>query len=280
MAPDGSPSGGVPREGLRADCSRCVALCCVATAFAASSDFAIDKPAGTPCPHLSEGFGCTIHGGLRARGFPGCAAFDCFGAGQQVTQAFRGVDWRSGPRVAALMFAAFGVMRDLHELLWYLHEALDVSPEALVADVQRSIAATGRLARLAPREIVEIDLDALRSSANALLVEVSEQTRAVAGRLGVDHRGADLIGADLRTADLRRAGLRGALLLGADLRGADLTLADLTGADLRGTRLEGADLGRALFVTQAQLEAARGDGATTVSPGRARPRHWTDLVGR
>jgi hypothetical protein len=31
---------------LTADCSRCAGLCCVATAFTASSDFAIDKPGG------------------------------------------------------------------------------------------------------------------------------------------------------------------------------------------------------------------------------------------
>jgi hypothetical protein len=31
---------------LRADCERCFGLCCVAPAFAASADFAIDKDAG------------------------------------------------------------------------------------------------------------------------------------------------------------------------------------------------------------------------------------------
>ncbi|HEY6597232.1 MAG TPA: pentapeptide repeat-containing protein, partial [Asanoa sp.] len=38
------------RAELRADCTRCVGLCCVAPAFSASADFAIDKPAGRPCP--------------------------------------------------------------------------------------------------------------------------------------------------------------------------------------------------------------------------------------
>ena len=39
------------RARLRADCARCAGLCCVAPAFAASADFAIDKPAGHACPH-------------------------------------------------------------------------------------------------------------------------------------------------------------------------------------------------------------------------------------
>jgi hypothetical protein len=33
---------------ITADCERYAALCCVAPAFAASADFAIDKPGGAP----------------------------------------------------------------------------------------------------------------------------------------------------------------------------------------------------------------------------------------
>ncbi|HEY3438708.1 MAG TPA: pentapeptide repeat-containing protein, partial [Actinotalea sp.] len=35
---------------LVADCSRCAGLCCVVPAFVRSADFAITKPAQTPCP--------------------------------------------------------------------------------------------------------------------------------------------------------------------------------------------------------------------------------------
>ena len=45
-----------------------------------------DKPAGRSCPNLGADFGCGIHDSLRERSFPGCAVFDCFGAGQQVIQ--------------------------------------------------------------------------------------------------------------------------------------------------------------------------------------------------
>jgi len=54
---------------LHADCSRCFALCCVAPAFERSSDFAIDKPAGRPCPHLQADSRCGIHPRLRGEGF-------------------------------------------------------------------------------------------------------------------------------------------------------------------------------------------------------------------
>ena len=63
-------TGADPRRELRADCSRCAALCCVVPAFAASADFAIDKPAGVPCPNLQPDSRCGIHESLRPRGFP------------------------------------------------------------------------------------------------------------------------------------------------------------------------------------------------------------------
>ena len=45
--------------------------------------------------------------------------------------------------------------------------------------------------------------------------------------------------------------------------------------DLRGADLRGADLGRCIFLTQAQLDAACGDMATVVDPPLGRPAHWT-----
>jgi hypothetical protein len=104
------------RTHLRADCSRCAGLCCVAPAFAASADFAIDKPAGVACPNLQADFRCGIHAQLRERGFPGCTVFDCFGAGQRITQeTFGGRSWREDPDLAATQFAVLPIVRQLHE---------------------------------------------------------------------------------------------------------------------------------------------------------------------
>ncbi len=233
---------------LKADCERCFGLCCVVPALVASAEFAIDKPAGTPCPNLSDGFRCGIHAELASRGFPGCAAFDCFGAGQQVAQVtYGGTSWRAAPETADEMFAVFGVMRRLHELLWYLTEA----------DLEREIAEVSALTALRPDELLAVDLDALYRRMDPLLVEVSAKARAAVGDDLPDHQGADLMGANLRGADLRGANLRGAYLIGADLRDADLRLADMRGADLRGARLAGADLTGALFLSAPQLAAAR-----------------------
>lgn len=268
------------REHLRADCARCFALCCVAPALSASADFAIDKPAGQPCPNLRGDFGCAIHDRLRQRGFPGCAAYDCFGAGQKVAMGtFSGLDWRRAPETAVRMFAVFAVVRQLHELLWYLADALAL-PAALPLrrELASALQETERLADGSADELETLDIGAHRHGVDTLLRRASELARADLTRAGVrshaDLARADLIGADLRGADLRGANLRGAYLIGADLRGADLGSADLIGADLRAADLRGADLGTSIFLTQSQVGAARGDRRTALPPGLTRPAHW------
>jgi uncharacterized protein YjbI with pentapeptide repeats len=265
------------RQHLRANCANCAALCCVAPAFAASADFAIDKPAGRACPNLQDDFRCGIHDRLRDRGFPGCTVFDCFGAGQQVTQqTFGGRSWREFPELAGPMFAVLPVMRQLHEMLWYLTEAQTLrGAEPLSEDVRAARERTERLTEGTPAELTGFDVGAYRQEVGGLLQRVSELVRAGIEGRGRDRRGADLMGADLRKANLRGVSLRGAYLIGADLRGADLGTADLLGADLRAAELRGADLATCLFVTQPQLEAAKGDAATRIPAVLTRPAHWS-----
>lgn len=303
MTTDGKPRG---QPNLLADCASCFGLCCVALPFAASTDFAIDKPAGEPCTNLQNDFRCGIHPTLRTSGFTGCTVYDCFGAGQQVSQVtFGGTDWRSEPDTATEMFSVFPVVRQLHELLFYLEQVLTLAPAAELHDAVRdALASTRALAGGTPAAILDMDLPAHRASVDLLLRQGSALTRRgfragpdgsaqQDGQGGSDRKGpagrtsagvknapgkdlsrCDLIGADLSGADLRGTDLRGSYLIGADLHAADLRLADLIGADLRATDLGAADLSTSLFLTQFQVNAARGDAATLLPPGLARPGHW------
>jgi Pentapeptide repeats (8 copies) len=261
---------------LRADCERCFGLCCVVPTFTASADFAIDKPAGRPCPNLESDFRCSIHSQLRPKGFPGCAVYDCFGAGQQIAQiTFGGRDWQRFPELADQMFAAFPVMRDLHELLWCLTAALTYPDAAhLHPELRHSRDEIDSLTRLGPDEITNVDTKTLQRVISDLLARASEAVRAEVRRDDTELRGADLAGRDLRGADLRGANLRGAYLIGADLRDADLRLADLIGADLRAADLCGANAQTSLFLTQFQINAARGDARTQLPQTLIRPTHW------
>ena len=238
---------------LRADCAACSGLCCVVLPFARSADFAIDKPAGTPCMHLRADFRCGIHSQLGEHGFRGCLAYDCFGAGQRTTR-----DAGGDP-------AVFATLRILHELLWYLDEALDRAPSEALQDAYARTEALAAEAR-------DVDAVAQRSLVAPLLRAASASVRRT--RSSPYGPGAELAGAELRGADLSDLDLRGAVLIGADLRDARLRRTDLLGADLRGADLTGANLGDALFLTSMQIGAARG-GPTTRLPRRVdRPTHW------
>jgi len=280
---------------LAADCSRCVGLCCVAPAFAASTDFAFSKPAGVACRHLAADASCTIHDRLIPSGFPGCVAYDCFGAGQRVVALFGG-----GPR-SAPMLSAYETVRQLHELLWYVADALSRPPAAPVhaalADARRAIEAA---IAGGPSSIEATDPAAHRATVAPLLRRASALTRTavppaagrdlagrdlagrdlagrdLAGRdlAGRDLAGRDLAGRDLAGRDLSRADLSTASLIGADLRGAGLQVADLLAADLRGANLDGADLSGALYLTRTQVGSARGSATTRLPDGLPRPAHW------
>lgn len=118
---------------LTEDCASCAALCCVAHAFDAGGDFAEDKAVDEPCRHLGAGGGCSIHADRAARGYGGCIAYRCHGAGEYVTQVmFGGADWQADPSRLAPMTAAF---RDLlpvqrRRALLEAAAALDLPPES------------------------------------------------------------------------------------------------------------------------------------------------------
>ena len=128
-----------------------------------------------------------------------------------------------------------------------------------------------RLADQGPDALLPLDIRACRRDVDVLLDRASalvreEASRQYARRHRLPHRSGlrrshgapDLAGADLRGADLVGANLRGALLIGANLRAADLRGADVRGADFRSADLRAADLGGCVYLTQSQLDAARG----------------------
>ena len=256
---------------LVADCGSCFGLCCVLLPFRREGGFGIDKDGGDPCHHLDHRDACRIHDSLTASGWSGCAAFDCFGAGQQVSQVtYGGTSWRDHHNLGE-MAAVLSVMRQLHEMLAHLSEVARRAPEPEPTTVQDEVVA---LVHADPVTLLSADLDDIRSRVSGVL-------RGAAARLHGPARPmpADLVGADLRDRDLVRADLRGALLIRADLRGADLARADLLGADVRDADVRGSRLADTWFLSQAQLNGTRGDTATTLPDGLTRPRHWAHHSG-
>lgn len=269
---------------LRADCGNCFGLCCVALYFSSMEGFPIDKAAGQPCLNLQPDFRCCVHKNLKDQGLKGCITFDCFGAGQKVAQvSFGGHDWRKEPKSAQQMFEVFLIMRQLHELLWYLTEALTLQPARPMHGALSTMHdETERFTHLSPDSLLKLDVAVHRAKVNTLLQRTSELVRAEAHYGKKAHSGhqktfgqrPDLVAADLRRIDLRGADLRGACLIAADLRGTELIGTDFIGADFRDADIRGANLTKSIFLTQAQMNAAKGDASTKLPSFLTRPTHW------
>ena len=271
-------------ESLKIQCDKCFGFCCVALYFSASEGFPTNKDAGKPCINLQPDFKCTVHKNLREKGLKGCTAYDCLGAGQKVAQVtYGGEDWRKSPETAQKMFDVFLVMRQLHEMLWYLTEAFRLQKDSVIKEkIGSMISETEKLTNLDADSLLKLDLTAHRINVNSLLLKTSEALRSearkgqkstlnkkklIAGRL-------NLIGADLRKANLKGENLSGALLIAADFRGVDLSGTDLIGADLRDADLRGANLSNSIFITQIQINGAKGDCSTRLPKSIVRPSFW------
>jgi hypothetical protein len=171
---------------LRGDCAACCGLCCVVFAFDASQGFGFDKPAHTSCAMLSSDDRCSIHDELLSRGFPGCAAYDCYGAGQWVVRHFAGASWRDSPQIAAKMFDAFWRGRVLHQLSATLTLALtDIHDDRAQDELRDWLRQIEALCDAGPAALNDKDVAAVKREVMTRLrkLSLSPPQRSVADRV-------------------------------------------------------------------------------------------------
>jgi uncharacterized protein YjbI with pentapeptide repeats len=276
---------------LKPDCQNCFGLCCVALYFSKHDGFPTDKHAGVPCPNLAQDYTCSIHENLSEQGLKGCIAYECFGAGQQVSQVTYGggQGWRAegaDHSSSEQMFKVFLIMKQLHEMCWYLYEALSYDiPTPLKNEAQQLLLKTEKVTEAPTHEVQSFDLFSHHNQVSTLLRNVSQHVREhmqqelASNKLMINNilntkQKKDFIGADLRIKELRCTDLRGCLLIAANLEGKDLSGVDFIGADLRDTNLKKANLSQCIFLTQAQINVAKGDTHTKLPTFLSRPAHW------
>jgi hypothetical protein len=175
------------------------------------------------------------------------------------------------------MFAVFPVMQQLHEMLCYLHEAMQLeAAKPILKELKDAFERIESLTDLNPSMMLSLNVPEHRVPVNALLLRISEleRTKTSGKRNRKLRRGSDLIGAKLKGEDLKGSNFRGALLIAADLREADMRMSDFIGTDLRDADLSGAKLTGSIFLTQAQVNSAKGDRHTKLPAGLRIPEHW------
>ena len=261
------------QKALRIDCEKCCGLCCVALYCMKTDGFPENKAAGVPCRHLRSDFRCDMHECLAEKKMKGCLGYDCFGAGQKVTQKVgENGNWKTNPEKAKEQFQVFAVVFQLHQMAWYLLEALTLTTDQKQqTEITALIAKNEQLSAAAPDEILSTDVAAYREKVNGILKQVSRQVagRPVAKKATKDFFGKNLSGKNFDGSDLSMA-----LMIAADLEGASLRGTNFLGADLRDANINNTDLSKSLFLTQMQINATRGNSKTKLPKNLVRPSHW------
>lgn len=267
---------------LKSKCDACLGLCCVALFFSKTDGFPHDKKAGEPCKHLAIDHTCKVYPNLKQLGYKGCISFECFGAGQKISRfTFEHQDWRSKPEISKNMFESFQVMRQLHEMIQYVAEANQRIETISIHD--RLSEALSKLidnSNLSFEELTELNLDVLHNEVDTLLTEASKLILGDENKLTKNirklGRSMNLIGKDLRQIELRNTNLRSALMIASTLQGVDFGSSNFLGADIRDALIQDADLSQCLFLTQAQVNSAKGNSSTKLPITCIQPKHWDE----
>ena len=262
---------------FKSDCSGCSGLCCCALFFSDQDGFPEDKPAGKPCVNLDQDYRCKIYDDLESQGMKGCIGFDCFNAGFHVTQnIYGGQSVTEDESKAKEMNEVFVIVRHLFEIRYFLSVALAIIPvQWLWNDVAELIEENIRICDYSPGQILNADTGGYRERAGAILnracklIKTDIQSDSVIAQTvvpGTSMKGRNLSGLDLSNKlliaiNFQKCNFQNTILLGADTRDADFGHADLRNA---------------LFLTQGQINSAKGNRWTKLPDYLEYPRTWMD----
>ncbi len=255
-------------EQMKSDCSQCSGLCCTALFFSKMDGFPKDKIAGKPCINLLEDYRCKIHSQLEKQKMKGCIGYDCFGAGQQVTQIiYKGQTWRTLAKQSQEIFDVFCAVFRMYQMRYFLAESMLIIPaEPIREDIQSLLEENIEICQSAPKDILSFDIESYRQRVNPVLRKVctllqqtlhSDEKQSSKVFMGKSLKGRDMSGLDFSTK----------ILIGADFSNGTFNGTIFLGADTRDTNFSNADLSEAVFLTQGQINSAKGNRNTKI------PRH-------
>lgn len=258
------------------DCNNCSGLCCIALYCLKSEGFPDDKKAGEPCRNLMPNFQCKVHDKLKELNFKGCISYDCLGAGQKVTNSiYKGINWKTPSEYTEKIFDVFLIVCELHQMQWYLTESsLIYCADEYRHEIDLLIDENKKITNLSPEELLTQDISEYKKKVNSILKKVGESVQlAVRGKAEKVHL-TYLLGKDLRNRNLRGQNFNMSLLIAANMKGCDLYGTNFLGADMRDTNIKNADLSQSIFLTQMQVNSAKGNHLTKLPAFLTHPEIW------
>ncbi|WP_392486043.1 pentapeptide repeat-containing protein [Haloimpatiens sp. FM7315] len=260
---------------LKSDCSKCSGLCCVALFFSTIDGFPENKNAGNPCSKLQNNYRCKIHDELEKRNMKGCIGYDCFGAGQHVTQCiYKKETWQTLKEQSKEIFDVFIIIYQLYQIRYFLEEAKIVIPaKNLRNDIENLIDENKVLCNFTPDKIQHINIDNYRNKANLILKKVCDSITKSFNN-STSKQLTEFMGRTFKKRDMSGLDLSVKLLIATNFEGCIFNGTIFLGADTRDTNFSNADLSEAVFLTQGQINSAKGSRNTKLPKHLDYPVTW------
>ncbi|MGL5615254.1 MAG: pentapeptide repeat-containing protein [Sarcina sp.] len=259
---------------FKIDCFKCSGLCCTALFFSKIDGFPENKVAGKPCSSLKNDYSCSIHKDLEKRNMKGCMGYDCFGAGQFVTEkVYKGESWRTLKNKSEEFFNTFTIAFQFYQVSYYLEEARIIAvAKEFHEDIDKLIKENEFFYDSNPEDIIAFDIEKYREKANVILKRVSKSVvenfknnnKAINSFFGKSFKNKNMNGLDLSMQ----------LLIAANFEGCTFKGTIFLGADTRDCNFSNADLSEGVFLTQGQINSAKGNRNTKLPKHLDYPVSW------
>ena len=263
-------------EPYKINCRSCSGLCCVALYFSKSDGFPKDKKAGIACKNLQPDYQCKVYPQLSEQGLKGCMAYDCFGAGQYVTSYIKDLpNWRTiSQKEAEQIFNSFLAVMRVYQTLWYLSQCFILQlPQSEKKQAGLLIDEGNKLIDIPLERLAVLDVQPFCGKSNNYLRHICTIFQSYfpdSGKVS----SKNYIGKNLKQKNLKGKDFSMSLLIAANLAQSNLYGANFLGADTRDTNICNTDLSQCLFLTQIQINSAKGNNKTILPPYLHRPKTW------
>jgi len=261
------------KSNLRLNCKDCSGLCCVALFFNKSDGFPENKKAGKPCINLNNDYTCNVYNQLESKHLKGCIAYDCFGAGQKVTQEWKSKGyWNTNNLIKNDIFKSFEMNQMLNQIMWYLLEAYTICDESKMNRINQLIQENINTTKLDMVELLTYDIETYRTKVN---VELKQLTYELEKKSNKKIESKFQFEMDYSNQDLSYMDFTMTYLIGSNLDGCKLQYTNFLGTDVRDVSVKNTDLSECIFLTQFQVNSMLGNVRTLLPSELSIPIHWT-----
>lgn len=206
----------------------------------------------------------------------GCIGYDCFGAGQHVTQCiYEGETWQTSQEQSKEIFDVFVIIFQLYQIRYFLEESRIVIPaKELWSDIENLINENDVLCNSTIQSILDIDIEGYRNKVNVLLKQVCASIIMSFKHNNNKKNLTEFLGKSFKKRDMSGLDLSMKLLIATNFDSCIFDGTIFLGADTRDANFSNADLRESVFLTQGQINSAKGNRSTKLPKHLDYPVTW------